>query len=176
MKTLRILLVVVAVILLGFFIDSQTGENVFMKKETKKGVVVPLKFNGVIIPNPNAQKTDCSGTLAISHARYGNLKGNQTHGGELITEESTYEIISCSTAGYTNYSQVTGKNTVANGDYYIYTCNMTIDLATGFVRLEINISGGSGRFEGAMGNAVLSGYHGETDIPVSGEGTITFPK
>ena len=163
-------------ILLGFSIDSQTGENAFLKKEMKEGIVVPLKFNGVIIPNPNAQLTDCSGTPAISHSRYGHLKGNQTHGGALITEESTYEIISCNTAGYTNYSQVTGRNTVANGDYYNYTCNMTIEITTGFVRLEINISGGSGRFEGAMGNAVLTGYHGLTDIPISGEGTLTFPK
>jgi hypothetical protein len=174
MKTLRILLVFVAVTLLGFSIDSQTGGNAFLKKGTKEGVVVPLKFKGVIIPNLSAVRTSCSG--GGDHARYGNVQGNQTHGGVLITEESTYEIINCSTVGYTNYAQITGKNTVANGDYYNYTCNMTIDLATGFVKLDINISGGSGRFEGVTGNAVLTGYQGENDIPVSGDGTITFPK
>src|SRR5512135_2992717 len=121
MKTLRILVVLLAVILSGFSKDSL---------RTDTGVIKPMKFDGVIITNPSAGLTVCTPVGEpypfIAHSRTGWLKGHQTHGGKLITELSTWEISSCSTnfSSGLNTSQITGVNTVANGDSYTFTCIM----------------------------------------------------
>jgi len=175
MKTLRILLVLVAVILSGFSRDSQ---------RTGAGVVVPFKFDGVIITNPSAGLTECTPAAVpgqipyIAHSRTGWLKGNQTHGGKLITEQSTWEIFSCNTNFTTmlNTSQIEGVNTVANGDSYFYTCIMIVNIATNAVTLNITVTGGVGRFDGVTGQAEFTGVHTESGIPVSGEGFMSFPK
>lgn len=170
MKTLKILLLLTAVILSGFSGGSQGTGN---------GVNVPMKFKGVIIIDPAAENVSCTG--GGGHHRTGWLEGNQTHGGRLITELSTWEILECKTnmSTYLNESKVAGVNTVANGDSYNYSCIMIINLATSplDVTLLITIEGGTGRFEGATGEITLYGLHAGTGtIPVSGEGFISFSK
>jgi hypothetical protein len=173
MKTLKILLVLVAVILSGFAKDSQ---------RTEAGVTKTVKFDGVIITNPSAGLTVCTPVGApyptIAHSRTGTLKGYQTHGGKLITELSTWEIFSCSTDFTTglNTSQIAGVNTVANGDSYSFTCIMIVNIVTNDVILNINVTGGVGKFEGVTGQMTLTGIHTESGIPVSGEGFLSFPK
>jgi len=172
MRTLRILLVLFAVILSGFSRDSQKNEA---------GVVKTIKFDGVIITNPTAGYTVCTPGAPytkIAHSRTGTLQGYQTHGGKLITELSTWEIISCDTDFTTmlNTSQITGVNTVANGDSYYYTCIMTANLATNDVILNITVTGGVGKFEGVTGHIMMNGIHTETGIPVSGDGWMSFQK
>ena len=175
MKTLKILLVLVAVILSGFSRDSQ---------RTEAGVVVPMKFKGVIIPNPSAGVTECipaevPGQIPyIAHSRTGWLQGHQTHGGKLITELSTWEIFSCNTDFTTmkNTSLIEGVNTVANGDSYFYDCIMIVNLLTDEVTLNITATGGVGRFEGVTGQATLIGIRTESGIPISGEGFFSFLK
>jgi hypothetical protein len=114
----------------------------------------------------------------IAHSRTGWLQGHQTHGGKLITEQSTWEISSCSTDFDTNLntSQITGVNTVANGDSYSYTCIMTVNIVTNDVILYVTVTGGVGSFEGVTGQMKLTGIHTESGIPVSGEGSLSFPK
>ena len=172
MKTLNILFLLLAVIFSGFSKDSES---------TKAGVTVPTRFDGVIIQNFSSL-TVCTPTgepyPKIAHARTGWLSGNQTHGGRLITEQSTWTIVSCSTDFTTgiNTSYVEGVNTVANGDSYFYTAVMQVDGNTGHVILNITIDGGTGRYEGASGYSVLTGYHTETSVPISGWGSVTFPR
>jgi hypothetical protein len=173
MKTLKILLLFVTVILSGFSNDLQ---------RTEAGVVKPMKFDGFIITNSATEETVCTPTgdpyPYIAHARTGYLRGNQTHGGKLITERSTWEISSCSTDFTTglNTSQITGVNTVANGDSYFFTCTMLVNIFTKEVILNINFTGGVGIFEGVTGQMSLTGIHTESGIPVRGEGFMSFPK
>jgi hypothetical protein len=173
MKTLKILLVLVAVILSGFSRDSQ---------RTEAGVTKTVKFDGVIITNPSAGLTVCTPLGApyptIAHSRTGTLMGHQTHGGKLITELSTWELSSCNTDFTTmlNTAQIEGVVTVANGDSYSYTCIMTVNLVTQAVILNITVTGGVGIYEGATGEIMMTGIHTESGIPVSGEGLINFPK
>jgi hypothetical protein len=173
MKTLKILLVVVAVILSGFAKDSQ---------RTEAGVVKTVKFDGVIITNPSAGLTVCTPEGKpypyIAHSRTGWLQGHQTHGGKLITEESTWELSSCNSdfTNMLNTSQIEGVVTVANGDSYYYECIMIVNLGTMDVTLNIDVTGGVGRFEGVTGQMTMTGIHTESGIPVSGEGFLSFPK
>jgi hypothetical protein len=173
MKTLKILLVLVAVVLSGFSRDSQ---------RTEAGVTKTVKFYGVIITNPSAGLTVCTpagpGIPTIAHSRTGWLQGHQTHGGEIITELSTWELSSCNTDFTTmlNTSQIDGVVTVANGDSYYYACIMTVNLVTNAVNLNITVTGGVGMFEGATGQMTLTGTHTESGIPIKGEGLLSFPK
>jgi hypothetical protein len=170
MKTLKIFLVLVFVLFSGFSIDS-------MRREA--GVTVPVKFDGVIITNPSTA-TVCTPTgdpyPYFAHARTGWLQGNQSHGGQLITEQSTWTILSCDTdwASMLNTSLIEGINTVANGDSYFYKCTMLTNFKTYEVVLNITFNGGTGRFEGVTGQATLSGVHTESGIPVKGWGSLTF--
>ncbi len=173
MKTFKIFLVLIAVVFSGFSKDSQG---------TKAGVTVPFKFDGVIITN-HATETVCTPKGApypyIAHARTGWLDGNQSHGGRLITEQSTWTIFSCNTdfTSKINTSLVEGVNTVANGDSYSYTCTMLTNIVTMEMVLYLTVTGGTGRYEGATGQAVLTGVNTGTDkIPVKGWGSLTFPK
>lgn len=175
MRTLKILLVIGAVIFSGFSKDL---------KENKSGPAVPFKFEGAIILDPSVTVV-CSptgeGYPYITHSRTGWLRGNQSHGGKLIKDQSTWTIFNCDTDFSTmiNTSYVEGVNTVANGDSYFYTCVMVTDLSnlpTIGVTLLVTVTGGSGIFEGATGNAVLSGVHAATDIPVSGWGSLTLSR
>ena len=175
MRTLKILLVLVAVVLSGFSRDSQRNEA---------GVTKTVKFDGVIITNPSAGYTVCTPPAVpdqiplIAHSRIGTLQGHQTHGGKLITELSTWEISNCNTNFTTmlNTAQIEGIVTVANGDSYSYSCIMTVNLLTNAVILNITVTGGVGIYEGAIGEIMMTGIHTENGIPVSGEGLINFPK
>ena len=173
MKTLKILLMIVAAILSGFAGDSQ---------RTEAGVTKTVKFEGVIITNPSAGLTVCTPVgdpyPTIAHSRTGTLKGHQTHGGRLITELSTWELTSCNTdlTSMLNTAQIEGVVTIANGDSYSYTCIMTVDLVTQSVILNITVTGGVGIYQGATGQMTFTGVHTESGIPISGEGLINFPK
>jgi len=167
MKTLRILLVLVAVILSGFAKDSQ---------RTEAGITKAVKFDGVIITDPSAELTVCT-PPSFAHSRTGWLQGNQTHGGKLITALSTWVLSICSTdINLLNTSQIDGVVTVANGDSYHYTCTMIVNLGTGDVILNVVVTGGVGKFEGVTGQMTLTGIHTESGIPVSGGGFFNFPK
>ena len=172
MKTLKILLLLGALILSGFSRELQRAEM----------VVKPIKFNGVIIMNPSGGVTECTPLGEpypyIAHLRSGWLQGIQSHGGKLNTELSTWEISGCSTnfTNGLNTSQITGVNTVANGDSYSYTCIMTVNIFTNDVILNVTVTSGTGRFEGVTGQMMLTGIHTESGIPISGEGFMTFPK
>lgn len=174
MKTLNFLLLLLAMIFSGFSKDSWS---------TKAGVTVPLKFDGVIIQDLSSE-TVCTPSgdpyPYIAHARTGCLQGNQSHGGRLITEQSTWIIKSCNTdfTSMINTSIIEGMNTVANGDSYSYTGTMLVNIAINShpVTLSITITGGTGRFEGVTGQAILTGFHTETGVPVSGWGSLTFSR
>jgi len=176
MKTLKVMSLLAAVALSGFSGNSQGPD---------KGVTLPFKFDGVIITNPSSGLTVCTppadptnGIPLITHARTGWLQGNQSHGGRLITEQSTWVISDCNTSfsNGINTSHITGENTVANGDSYFYTCIMEVNIYSTDVLLYITVTGGTGRFENATGFATLTGVRTESGIPVSGWGFLALPK
>jgi hypothetical protein len=174
MKTLNILLLLLAMIFSGFSRDSRGPGAV---------VTVPVKLDGVIIQDPSSE-TVCTPTGSpypyIAHSRTGWLQGNASHGGRLITEQSTWIIKSCYTNFTTmiNYSIIEGVNTVANGDTFSYTGTMEVDITISShpVTLFINITGGTGRFEGVTGQVILTGFHTESGVPISGWGSMTLTK
>ena len=59
---------------------------------------------------------------------------------------------------------------------FFFTCIMIVNIVTNDVILNINVTGGTGRFEGATGPMTLTGIHTESGIPISGEGYMSFPK
>ncbi len=168
MKTLKIFLVLAAVIISGFTKDSQGIE---------KGVTVPIRFDGMILTDPSAKITCDDGI--IQHASTGWLQGQQSHGGRLITEQSTWVISGCNTDFSTmmNTAYIAGVNTVANGDTYTFTCTMNVNLATGELILHVTFTGGTGRFAGVTGYATYTGVHSPSgNHPVSGWGFLNFPE
>ncbi len=186
MKTLKILFVITFVIFSGFAGNSQSDENVLLKERIVEGITVPMKFSGATIPNYSSGLTTCSCTLCpekppyIAHVRTGWTQGNQTHGGRLIPEQSTWEILSCNTDFGTmlNTSVIRGTNTVADGDSYYFDCIMTVHLITQAAYLEIKFDGGTGRFEGVTGQITCTGNHDPVHnvVTFSGEGYCVFPK
>jgi hypothetical protein len=167
MKTLKILLVLVSVILSGFSKDSQ---------RTEAEVVKTIKMCG--------QTIDTGGDLkctpleyGISHTQFGLLKGNQSHGGKIIPELSPWEITSCSTDLTTrlNISTIYGMVTVANGDSYYYDCIMTVNIDDKSVIMDITVTGGVGRFEGVTGQLTCTGSLHNV-VTFCGEGSMSFPK
>jgi len=178
MRTLKILLVLVAVILSGFSRDSQTNENVFLKKRTGAEVVVPLKYWGGTIPDLSSGRTPCTPeAYGASIVSAGWLQGHQTHGGKLIPELSTWEIPSCTFTGTESISQCTGTITVANGDSYNFSAIMVINPFTTVVTANVTINDGVGRFEGVTGQMTLNGTLGSGAVVTwSGEGFLIFPK
>jgi hypothetical protein len=166
MKTLKILLVLVSVILSGFSKDSQ---------RTEAGVVKSLKFWGGTIPDLSSGRLGCSGGASI--VRLGWMQGHQTHGGALIPEQSPWEITSCIYTGTEIISQCRGTITVANGDSYFYTGIMTIYTTTGVVHADGIVDDGEGKFEGVTGKFTLNGSLGSGSVVTwSGEGSLSFPK
>jgi hypothetical protein len=167
MKTLKILLILLAVIFSGFSKDSQSSRAI---------VTVPFRFDGVIITD-RSSGTACTGVPAITHARTGWLQGNQSHGGKLITGQSTWTILNCQTVSRTNTAYIEGINTVANGDSYSYICTMLTDIISFEVTLYVTVTGGTGIYEGATGEAVLKGLNTNSgQIPVYGWGSLTISK
>lgn len=171
MKTLKILLIIAAVMISGFSKDTQTDG-------TKDGVVVPFKFWGGTIPNLAGGLTVCTPVeYGAAIVRLGLMQGHQTHGGKLIPELSPWEITSCISNGTESISQAQGTITVANGDSYNYSGIMVINPSTRTVSATGNVTGGVGRFEGVTGEFTLNGTLGDYAVVTwSGEGFLTFPK
>ncbi len=169
MRTLRILLVLLAVILSGFSRDSQ---------RIGAEVVVPFKFWGGTIPNLSSGRTACTPLeYGASIVRLGLMQGHQTHGGKLIPELSPWEITSCIFTGTESISQYIGTITVANGDSYNFSGIMVINPFTRTVNTNGTINGGAGRFEGVTGQFTLNGTLGDFAVVTwSGEGFLSFPK
>lgn len=173
MKTFNILLLFLAVVFSGFSKDSPSIEA---------GVTVPLKFDGVIIQDLSSPHTYCTplGNPDNYHLSTGWLQGNTSHGGRLITEQSTWIIKSCDTnvTTWINTSIIEGVNTVVSGDSFFYKGTMEVDLTIPShpVTLVIIVTGGTGKYEGVTGGAILTGFHTEAGVPVSGWGSLTFPK
>jgi hypothetical protein len=170
MRTFKILLLLVAVILSGFSRDSQTDENVILNNGTKDEVVVPLKIWCVTIP---------LGPLNLcGQASYGKVQGHQTHGGNLIPGLSEWTITGCAFKPPILQSILFGTNTVANGDSYDWTGYMEIDVSSKNVIFDVEINCGTGRFEGVQGYAHLTGPIDLVSrvINFKGEGKLTFPK
>lgn len=171
MRTLKILLVLVAVILSGFSRDSQING-------TKDGVVVPFKFWGGTIPNLAGGWTVCTPLeYRAAIVKLGLMQGHQTHGGKLIPELSPWEITSCTFTGTESISQAHGTITVANRDSYNYSGTMVINPFTRVVIATGTVTGGVGRFEGVTGEFTLNGTLDDYAVVTwSGEGFLTFPK
>jgi hypothetical protein len=167
MKTLKVLLVLVAVILFGFSKDSQ---------RTEAGVVKPIKMCGQTIDVGG--ETMCTPSkYGIGHTQFGLLKGNVTHGGKIIPASSPWEITNCSTdlTSRLNISTIYGTVTVANGDSFFYDCIMIVNIDDKSVIMNITVTDGVGKFEGVTGQMVCKGSLNGV-VTFCGEGFMNFPK
>jgi len=167
MKTFKIMLVIVTMILSGFSKDSQ---------RTEAGFVKPMKMSGQTIDT--GEELMCTPVVyGISHTQFGLLKGNTTHGGKIIPELSPWEITGCSTDLTTrlNVSTINGTVTVANGDSFYYDCIMIVNIDDQSVIMNITITDGVGRFEGVTGQLTCTGSL-DGVVTFTGEGYLSFPQ
>lgn len=104
--------------------------------------------------------------------------GHQTHGGKLKMELSPWKVVSCEfdpvSGVMTGY--IEGKNTVANGDYYLYTGVMHIEVANGMLTGTITMNDGVGKFTQVTGDLLLTGKSEMNVATFTAEGSCTFTK
>ncbi len=112
---------------------------------------VPYKFTMEIFSDASSDAVVVT-CVGLPTYRDGFTSGRSTHTGQFRTEESTWTLIGCEPVSETVVIfYVDGIMAAANGDTYSYTGAFTSDLGTGEVYGEVDITGGTGRFEGVTG-------------------------
>lgn len=129
--------------------------------ELKKGeIVVPAKCWFTTVLDPTIPFVTCvPEEYGVKIPGGGWMKGHETHGGKLNEELSKWNIPGCYLGpGPDQLTEiVTGIHTVANGDSYFYEGTLTINYVTGALTGEIDITGGTGKYEDATGHVTLNG-------------------
>lgn len=129
--------------------------------ELKKGeIVVPAKCWLTTVLDPTIPFVTCVPEEYGVHIPGGGwMKGHETHGGKLKEELSTWSIPVCYLGpGPDQLTEIVeGTHTVANGDSYFYSGTLTINYVTSALTGEIDINGGTGKYEGATGHLTLTG-------------------
>lgn len=189
MKTLKILLVIVFVIFSGFARDSQTDENLLLKRAV---VPVPLKATMCIIeanqnmPVEGTPVIGAKGDILVPELfliSTASLGGHGTHLGNFIVEQSSMTGVSAhldfgalSQGKIVLIADYYGTITAANGDHFDFEASIEIDATDrtqgGIITGTYSVSGGSGRFENAGGSGVLNGRIPCWNI----EGTLEFSR
>jgi hypothetical protein len=69
-----------------------------------------------------------------------------------------------------------GRHTMMNGDYFLYTGTLKVNVTDGAIKGTVNIYEGTGRFEGGTAEVALTGvYNFETNVAtMQGEGFWDF--
>jgi len=193
MKTLEILLVLVAVVLAGFSKDMLTNENVDLKKAN---VPIPLKGEMCMTWNYDVPSLPVAGTpvtkpsgevlipqLDMSGAAW--LTGHSTHMGEFIPEQTHMTGLH---AELDMAALLNGKVIIAaeyeailtgnNGNHIDLLSQIRIDVTdpsnwtNWTITGNFQVTGGSGKFENATGSGVLNGLLPCWDF----EGTLEYPR
>lgn len=169
MKTPKIFTVVL-IVTLGLL--SAPG---FGQKKTEVVKPATCWFSTILGP----EYIECSPTdFGIWLASGGWMTGHDAHGGKLITDLSTWTVNECFVVGPGQVREnLTGRNTAANGDYYLYEGYTIADVINGKMTGEVIIIGGVGKYFGVTGKVALSGtLNPGMDVTFTGEGYLSFPK
>lgn len=106
----------------------------------------------------------------------GNLAGNMSHLGQLITENSTFERTYFEfREGPAIYWEMIGDVAAANGDLLHYTLWGLYNITLNQYASTVTYSGGTGRFENASGFLDITGYVDQQTgyLMMDGEGSLT---
>ncbi len=181
MKKAVYLLIFVVVIISGCSRDSLTEDNVYLKKRSDLGVIVPAKCWFTTAPDYSLGFILClPPEMEVSLLGGGWMAGHLTHGGTLISDQSYYRVLNCNFdyLTLTVSESIEGVHTVANGDYYWFTSDLQVNVTNGMLTGTVIVNGGTGRYEGATAMLVINGIHDlQTNVAtMTGEGSWTFMK
>lgn len=145
----------------------------------KANVPIPAKCWTTTVPDFSQGTVLCTPEeFEVAVLAGGNMSGIEAHGGILDTEKSTWNVISCD-FDYENLliaEYIEGKHTLMNGDYFLYTGVLTLNVTNGEFSGVINVYEGVGRFEGGTAEVAITGmYNFETNVAtMQGEGFWVF--
>ena len=162
MKCLGLVAIVFLLVMAGCNLSDPANEffagNEFKNGEIEKTVTVKVNGMETIHGQPEL------GTIVIvpgliEVSQFGYMTGFNTIIGKIVPEESTYEIVDWGFAmtdkGPEVYTKAVGKVTGNRGDSKFYEGHLwtypAMDTSEGYV----NITGGTGRFDGASGTLDL---------------------
>jgi hypothetical protein len=157
--------------------DLLSPENAPELKKAK--VPIPAKCWTTTVPDFSQGTILCTPEeLEVVVLKGGNMSGIEAHGGKLDTEKSTWNVTSCDF----DYEKmeiaeyIEGKHTMMNGDYFLYTGILTLNVTNGEFSGVINIYEGVSRFEGGTAELAITGmYNFETNVAtMQGEGFWNF--
>lgn len=157
--------------------DLLNPENDFEFKKAK--VPIPAKCWTTTVPDFSQGTILCNPEgFEVEVLAGGNMSGIEAHGGKLDTEKSTWNVTGCD-FDYENLliaEYIEGKHTMMNGDYFLYTGVLTLNVTNGEFSGVINIYEGVGRFEGGTAEVFITGvYDFETNVAtMHGEGFWVF--
>lgn len=159
--------------------EFETSRDLFDQEnapELKKAKVpIPAKCWTTTVPDFTQGTILCipeiDGVVVVAG---GNMSGIEAHGGKLDVEKSTWKVTGCD-FDYENLlitEYIEGKHTMMNGDYFLYTGVLTLNVTNGEFSGVINIYEGIGRFEGGTAELAITGmYNFETNVAtMQGEG------
>ena len=163
--------------------EFETSRDLFDQEnapELKKAKVpIPAKCWTTTVPDFTQGTILCipeiDGVVVVAG---GNMSGIEAHGGKLDTEKSTWNVTGCD-FDYENLQiveYIEGKHTMMNGDYFLYTGALKLNVSDGTIAGVVNINEGVGRFEGGTAEVSINGvYDFETDIAtMKGKGFWNF--
>ena len=183
MKTLVCLLFTSLMTLFSCSKDVVNDDNVVLKKAN---VDIPMKGEVCMSNNPDIPKLPVEGTpvgplpeLFMSGGAW--FSGHMTHMGELQSQSSMtglnahIDIVSLSMGKVVFVALYTAILVGDNGDFFTLLANIRIDVTDQDYKVitgDWTITGGSGKFENAVGGGLLSGI-----LPCwKLDGTIEFPR
>jgi len=142
-------------------------------------VPIPAKCRTTTVPDFSQGTISCTPEeLGVAVLAGGNMSGIEAHGGKLDTEKSTWRVTGCDfdSENLQIAEYIEGKHTMMNGDYFIYTGVLTLNVTNGEFSGVINVYEGVGRFEGGTAEVAITGmYNFETNVAtMHGEGFWVF--
>lgn len=157
--------------------DLMNPENAPELKKAK--VPIPAKCWTTTVPDFSQGTVLCIPEIAgVKVVAGGNMSGIEAHGGKLDVEKSTWKVTGCDfdDEKMEITEDIEGKHTVMNGDYFLYTGTLTASVIDGAITGTVNISGGTGKFEGGTAEVNITGFldFGTGIATMKGEGYWDF--
>jgi hypothetical protein len=163
--------------------EFETNQDLYSPEndpELKKAKVpIPAKCWTTTVPDFTQGTVLCTPEgFEVAVLAGGNMSGIEAHGGKLDVEKSIWNVTGCD-FDYENLliaEYIEGKHTMMNGDYFLYTGVLTLNVTNGEFSGVINVYEGVGRFEGGTAEVAITGmYNFETNVAtMQGEGFWDF--
>ena len=140
--------------------DFVEPENNLKSAKYEKTQTFQVKGWAEVIPDWNAGTFTCNPEeLGIEFCTRGWVNGHVNILGTIVREQSTYEKQSCDVTmteeGPVVLNVVTADILRTNGNRTFVVCHMWINVATGEIWGQNDLTGGTGRFEGITGTTYI---------------------